>query len=88
MATGTIIFFHNWNRRCRLRICYFRTGTYPEDRGCRAPTATRALAIFSGLARHRLLNGDHLAQVFPPQLSALQRQVLDLLGVPETTYTA
>ena len=61
---------------------------YPEDRGCRAPTATRVLAIFSGLARHRLLNGDHLAQVFPPQLSALQRQVLDLLGVPETTYTA
>ena len=26
MATGTIIFFHNWNRPRRLRICYFRTG--------------------------------------------------------------
>ena len=60
---------------------------YPEDRGCRAPTATRVLAIFSGLTRHRLFHDDRLAQVFPPELSALQRQVLDLLGVPETAYT-
>lgn len=61
---------------------------YPEDRGCRAPTATRVLAIFSGLSRHRLLEGDRLAQVFPPTLSPLQRQVLDLLGIPEDTYNA
>jgi|GEM_PF-1634404 len=61
---------------------------YPEDRGCRAPTATRVLAIFSGLSRHRLFEGDRLAQVFPPDLTPLQRQVLDLLGIPEGAYTA
>ena len=60
---------------------------YPEDRGCRAPTATRVLAIFSGLSRHRLFEGDRLAQVFPPDLTPLQRQVLDLLGIPEGDYT-
>ena len=61
---------------------------YPEDRACRAPTATRVLDIFTGLARHRLLdpNQDSVVQVFSPELSPLQRQVLDLLGVPETAY--
>jgi transposase len=61
---------------------------YPEDRGCRAPTATRLLAIFSGLARHRLLDGDRVVQVFPPKFTLLQQQVLDLLGVPEHAFTA
>lgn len=60
---------------------------YPEDRACRAPTATRVLDIFSGLARHRLLQHGRVAQVFPPELSPLQRQVLDLLGVSEAAYT-
>lgn len=60
---------------------------YPEDRGCKAPTATRILDIFSGLARHRLLDTDgQLVQAFPPQLNALQLKVLDLLGVPASAY--
>ena len=62
-------------------------GDYPEDRGCRAPTATRVLDIFTGLMRHRLLQEDHVRQVFTPQLSPLQLQVLDLLGVPATAFT-
>jgi len=62
---------------------------YPEDRGCTAPTAARVLEIFTGLARHHLLTPDgHLAQTFHPELTDLQRQVLDLLDIPQTTYTA
>ena len=60
---------------------------YPEDRGCRAPTATRVLDIFAGLTRHRLLQQVRPVQVFLPELSPLQRQVLDLLGIPATAYT-
>ena len=61
---------------------------YPEDRGCSAPTATRVLAIFDDLARHGLFDGETLVQNFPPQLNALQQQVLALLDVPSSVYTA
>jgi transposase len=60
---------------------------YPEDRGCAAPTAARVLAIFAGLARHHLRDADrHLVQTFEPELSDLQRQVLDLLQIPTNAY--
>ena len=59
---------------------------YPEDRACAAPTATRILDIFAGLSRHRLYRDDDLVQVFPPHLTPLQTQVLDLLGVPADAY--
>ena len=60
----------------------------PEDRGCAAPTAARVLAIFDDLARHRLLHGETLVQSFPPELSPLHQQVLTLLDVPSSAYTA
>jgi transposase len=60
---------------------------YPEDRGCAAPTAARVLDIFTGLARHHLIDErGRLVQTFQPELSPLHRQVLDLLGIPETAY--
>jgi len=61
---------------------------YPEDRGCAAPTAARVLEIFTGLSRHQLRDRDgRLIQTFQPQLNDLQRQVLDLLDIPQTVYT-
>jgi transposase len=62
---------------------------YPEDRGCNAPTAARVLEIFAGLARHHLHDhhGRHL-KTFHPELNDLQRQVLDLLTIPTSVYTA
>jgi transposase len=62
---------------------------YPEQRACAQPTAGRALEIFAGLARHHLTraDGQHV-QTFPPQLTALQAQLLNLLAVPPSTYTA
>jgi transposase len=62
---------------------------YPEQRACAQPTAARALELFTGLARHHLTtrDGQHV-QSFPPQLTALHQQLLHLLGVPASAYTA
>jgi transposase len=60
---------------------------YPEDRGSTAPTAARVLDVFTDLARHHLTDQHgHPVQTFQPQLSPLQHQTLDLLGVPQTAY--
>jgi len=61
---------------------------YPEDRGCAAPTAARVLEIFTGVARHHLLRAGRLVKTFHPELTPLQRQVLDLLDIPHSVYTA
>jgi transposase len=61
---------------------------YPEDRGCTTPTTARVLEIFTGLARHHLHDTDGLrVQTFQPELTDLQRQVLDLLDIPASVYT-
>jgi len=59
---------------------------YPELRNRSAPSAPRILEIFTGLQRHELHDGDHVVQVFEPELTPLQHQVLDLLHVPATVY--
>ncbi|MGH9160197.1 MAG: IS1634 family transposase, partial [Vicinamibacteraceae bacterium] len=62
---------------------------YPEDRGCPAPTAARVLEIIAGLARHHLHDADgQPIKTFQPQLTELQRQVLDLLDIPDAVYTS
>jgi transposase len=61
---------------------------YPEDRGCKAPTTARILEIFTGLTRHHLYNANgQPVQTFHPELTDLQRQVLDLLDIPTSAYT-
>jgi transposase len=60
---------------------------YPEFRGCPAPSTQRILEIFANLARHELYQHNQHVQTFQPELSALQLQVLDLLGLPATAYT-
>jgi len=60
---------------------------YPEDRGCTAPTTARILEIFTGVARHELTASDGtVLRTFHPQLTDLQRQVLDLLDIPLSVY--
>src|SRR6266516_173310 len=60
---------------------------YPELRACPAPSTERILAIFADLTRHELHDHGQLVQTFEPELNPLQRQVLDLLGVPAASYT-
>jgi hypothetical protein len=61
---------------------------YREDRGCAAPTTARILEIFTEVARHQLTapNGTVL-RTFQPELTDLQRQVLDLLDIPTSVYS-
>ena len=42
--------------------------------------------LFSHTERHTLLEGGGSVQVFHPELTDLQRQVLDLLGVPQSAF--
>lgn len=61
---------------------------YPELRSCPNPSADRVLEIFDDLQRHHLTRAGEIVQTFEPELTALQRQVLDLLGVPEAVYSS
>jgi len=60
---------------------------YPELRNCPAPSAARVLEIFDDVQRHRLLSDGKVVQVFEPDLTALQLQILNLLHVPAAVYT-
>ena len=59
---------------------------YPEFRGCAAPSTERIVEIFADLTRHELHRDGQLVQTFQPELNPLHQQVLQLLGVPTTTY--
>lgn len=59
---------------------------YHEARASKAPTAARVFDLFAETARHHLTSRGEVVQVFEPELNDLQRQVLDLLGVPEHAY--
>ena len=61
---------------------------YPELRNCTAPSADRILEIFTDIQRHHLIHDDTIVQTFEPELTPLQQQVLDLLHVPTSVYTA
>lgn len=59
---------------------------YPEERKCRAPSTERILDLFARLQRHRLRKEGQLVQVFEPELTRLQRQVLDLMRIPSAAF--
>ncbi len=61
---------------------------YPELRNCPAPSAARILEIFTGIQRHHLTSNGTTVQTFEPDLTPLQRQVLELLHVPTSAYTS
>jgi len=59
---------------------------YHEDRCCTAPTAARIFDHFADIQRHHLTREDQHVQTFEPQLTPLQQQLLDLLGLPASAY--
>jgi len=59
---------------------------YPEQRACRRPTCEQVLRLFGHAERHTLRCGDRLVEIFEPRLTQLQRQVLQLLGLPASAY--
>jgi hypothetical protein len=60
---------------------------YPELRACQAPSTERIFTVFADLTRHELHHDGHLVQTFEVELSPLQQQILDLLGVPDSAYS-
>ena len=60
---------------------------YHEQRACTAPTAARVYDAFTDIQRHHLTRDGQRIQTFDPQLTPLQHQLLELLGVPASAYT-
>ena len=60
---------------------------YPEERDCRFPTTDRMLEMFESLQRHTLRKDGLTHAQFPPELSSMQRRLLNLMGVREADYT-
>jgi len=59
---------------------------YPEERECEAPTAARVFEVFTTFQRHHLSKAGKVVQTFLPELKALHRQTLRLLGIPISTF--
>jgi len=59
---------------------------YPEERASRRPTTEQVFRLFSLAERHVLSYDGEEVKVFHPRLTDLQRQVLELLGIPEREY--
>lgn len=59
---------------------------YHENRSCTAPTAARVFDTFADIRRHHLTRDGKPVQTFEPQLTPLQRQLLELLSTPENAY--
>jgi transposase len=57
----------------------------PEGRMTKTPTCPRILETFNGVAWHKFTRGDEVI-AFPVQLTALQKEVIRLLGVPPQSY--
>jgi len=59
---------------------------YPEARDCTAPTMARIIDIFGNLQRHILSTGGKIVQRFDPELTELQENVIELLGVSPRSF--
>jgi hypothetical protein len=61
---------------------------YHEQRACTAPTAARLFDHFADISRHHLTRDAHHIKTFDPKLTALQLQLLELLGIPASADTS
>jgi transposase len=60
---------------------------YPEGRDCKAPSARRILDLFENVQRHELIaKRDERPAILNTELSATQKQILRLTGMPMTAY--
>jgi transposase len=59
---------------------------YPEGRACRRPTARKLIDLFDGVQRHELTLPGQETEVIVTELSPVQKQVLQLLGISPKNY--
>lgn len=61
---------------------------YPEGRACKAPTASKIVALFAHQRRHRLVDAGRHVKTFSDPITDAQRIVLQLLNVPADQFGA
>ena len=59
---------------------------YPEERLCKHPTTEQIFRLFSHAQRHILFQDGIKIQIFPVELTGLQKQLLDLIGLHKTVF--
>lgn len=60
---------------------------YPEQRECKQPTTQSIVRVFSNLEKYEIQSIENtVSEYFPPSLSPLQKQILDLMGVPHSIF--
>jgi transposase len=60
---------------------------YPEERPCKAPTTTRLIELFQLVQFHRLRDRTTVIQEFGPELSDIQRAMIQLAGMDPDAYS-
>ena len=58
----------------------------PEGRPCSRPTTARVIEVFEPIQRHSLIVGDNEPQFLVTELTALQREIITLLGLSPADY--
>jgi len=61
---------------------------YPENRECRRPSAERILESLERISRHELRENGEVKEIFFDAPNGLQKEVLKLLEIPLTYYSA
>lgn len=61
---------------------------YPEERQSHRPTAEQVFRLFSHQARTVLVRAGKDVRTIDPELTDLQRQILQLVGAPASAYRA
>lgn len=74
-------------RRAMLANNILDLPLYPEDRTTKRPTSEQVFRLFSLAQRHILTRNEHPLRTFHPELTPLQRQILNLLEVPEGVFS-
>lgn len=59
---------------------------YPEGRPCTRPTTHRLIELFEPIQRHELSIDDSEPQIMVTELTPVQRQVIELLGLSPDEY--
>ena len=59
---------------------------YPEERRSARPTTEQVFRLFSHVEGHVLRHDGAVGEVFQPALTDVQKEVLRLLGVPQSAY--
>ena len=59
---------------------------YHEGRPSKAPAAARVFDLYAETTRNHLIRDGKTIQIFEPDLTPLQRKVLELLAIPQNAY--